>query len=67
MNTTVFAALLFTLALAGAMVEGLWRGIPAFLVQVNGLLLLLSALFLATLGARSLLARPRRKRAPTRS
>lgn len=66
MHTTISAALLFTLALAGAMAEGLWTGIPAFLVQINGLFLLLSALFLATLGARSLLARPRRKRAPTR-
>lgn len=61
MNTTSLAALLFVLSITGAAAESFWTGIPAVIVQFNGLVLLLSALTLATLGARTLLAGPRRE------
>ena len=51
---------LFLLALAGATLEGLWAGMPAVLIQLNGLLLVFTALALAAMGASAL--RPDRQR-----
>jgi hypothetical protein len=40
--------LFFTLALAGAALEGLWTAMPPSWVQFNGLVLILSALGILT-------------------
>ncbi len=44
MTTKLILILLFIFSLAGAILEGVWTGAPAALVQFNGLLLLLSAI-----------------------
>lgn len=58
----VSLALLFLLALAGAVLEGTWGAMPPVLVQFNGLLVLLSALVLLGLGASGLIQRTRTPR-----
>ena len=50
-KTPLLFASLFLLALAGALLEGLWTSMPQSWVQFNGLLLLVSALALLTNGA----------------
>ena len=44
MTRMVLLILFFTLALAGATLEGLWAAMPPSWVQFNGLVLILSAL-----------------------
>lgn len=44
MTAKLIVILLFIFSLAGAILEGLWLGAPAALIQFNGMLLLLSAL-----------------------
>jgi len=44
MTAKLILTLLFICSLAGAILEGVWAGAPAALVQFNGLLLLLSAI-----------------------
>ena len=50
-NAPLLFTALFLLALAGALLEGLWAAIPPGWVQFNGLLLLVSALALLANGA----------------
>jgi len=66
-KTTLFPSAFLSLVVLGALAEGLWYGIPTVLVQINGLVLVLSALFLAWQGARLALRRgspPRHPRPP---
>lgn len=57
MTMRIAIALLLLITLTGAVLEGLWSAIPPIFVQFNGLVLLLSALVLLTVGASSLLRR----------
>jgi hypothetical protein len=50
-----FLTALLSLALAGAVLEGLWSTMPASLVQCNGLVLILSALAVLSALARTTL------------
>lgn len=62
MTSRIALATLFLVSLAGALVEGLWSGVPTVLVQFNGLVLLVSALWLVTAGARTLISPTNRRR-----
>lgn len=44
MTAKLILVTIFLFSLAGAVLEGLWAGAPAALVQFNGFLLLLSAI-----------------------
>lgn len=48
MTAKLILILIFVFSLAGAILEGLWAGAPAALVQFNGFLLLLSAIGVGT-------------------
>ena len=54
MKSWIVLFALFTSALAGATAEGLWHGMPVVLVQLNGAIMLITAVALTALAAQVL-------------
>lgn len=57
MKAIIVPLALTIVALAGALAEGLWPGIPAALIQLNGILLILSVIAIGFLAVRPTLRR----------